>query len=303
MVRLPYFARRKRRRNNGIPEVMDDLVAQRDLNCLADDNRQTRKRALTNLSKLTSAPPEKLAPLWSDTLRTPILRLFADPVEKNRELAITLATDLLAAMDDTVAVDSLTHVVPAVVARIGNAQALAEEAEELRLQLLQLLHALVRRCGTALAAHLPEFVLILVASFADPFPDAKKEGCACATALADAVPAHIEPHCAALISGLAVSLAHQHSRVRSSATESVFALLLHDPNLLTEVAPQLALISTDRAPAVREQAVHALSELLSKLPQRRQHADAAVSFRNSQSGWPGSGSSSGSCTTQLCAER
>ena len=79
-----------------------DLVAQRDLNCLADDNRQTRKRALTNLSKLAGAghPPEKLAPLWTETLRAPVLRLFADPVEKNRELAITLAAELLAAMND-----------------------------------------------------------------------------------------------------------------------------------------------------------------------------------------------------------
>ena len=79
-----------------------ELVAQRDLNCLGDDNRQTRKRALTNLSKLPGAghPPDKLAVLWQETLRAPVLRLFADPVEKNRELAITLASDLLGAMDD-----------------------------------------------------------------------------------------------------------------------------------------------------------------------------------------------------------
>ena len=48
--------------------------------------------------------------------------------------------------------------------------------EELRLQLLKLVAALVPRCGAALAPHLPELVQILVMAFADPFPDAKKEG-------------------------------------------------------------------------------------------------------------------------------
>jgi dynein assembly factor 5 len=252
-----------------------ELVAQRDLNCLGDDNRQTRKRALTNLSKLPGAghPPDKLAVLWQETLRAPVLRLFADPVEKNRELAITLASDLIGAMDDKVAEESLTHVMPAIVARIGAPVGImVEESEELRLLLLELTRSLIKRCGVALATHLPELVLVLVASFSDPFPDAKKEGCACASVLGEAVPGHVETHCAALISGLAPALAHQHSRVRSSATEAIFSLLLHEPSLLVEVAPQLSLIAVDRAPAVREQAVHALAELLSKLKQRRQHA-------------------------------
>ena len=46
----------------------------------------------------------------------------------------------------------------------------------MRLQLLKLVAALVPRCGAALAPHLPELVQILVMAFADPFPDAKKEG-------------------------------------------------------------------------------------------------------------------------------
>ena len=123
----------------------ESLIAQRDLNCLADDNRQTRKRALTNLSKLPGAghPPEKLAPLWQESLRAPVLRLFADPVEKNRELAVTLTADLLVAMDDKVVSDSLTHLMPAIVARIGvPVGTMVEESEELRLQLLELTHAL-----------------------------------------------------------------------------------------------------------------------------------------------------------------
>ena len=247
------------------------LVAQRDLNCLVDDNRQTRKRALTKLGTLPSAghPPEVLAQVWNDLLRTPITRIFGDAVEKNRELAITLTSELFAVLPDATLVESLTLVVPAIVARIGNGAALAEESEELRLLLLELVHILVKRCGTAVAAHLPEVVQVLVASYADPFPDAKKAGCAIALSLSEAVPSHIEAHCAALISALAPALSHQHSRVRSTATEALFALLLREPSLVQEVAPQLALISTDRAPAVREQAVHALADLLARLPSHR----------------------------------
>ena len=251
----------------------ESLVAQRDLNCLSDDNRQTRKRALSKLCALPSAghAPEVLAQLWTETLQAPVLKLFAEQVEKNRELAITLAADMLAALPDAAVVLALPQVMPVVAARIGG-NPVAEGAEELRLQLLQMVLALVPRCAAALSGYLPELVHVLVAAFADPFPDAKKEGCAIATALAAAAPTNIEVHCATLIAGLAPALAHQHSRVRSMGTEAMFALLLHEPSVLPEVGPQLSLIAVDRAPAVREQAVHALAALLAQLPQRRQHA-------------------------------
>ena len=138
--------------------------------------------------------------------------------------------------------------------------------------LLQLLQALVERCGSSLATHLPEIVQVLCTGFGDAFPDAKKTACTTAAAIAAALPSAIEPHVATLVGGLGPALAHQHSRVRGIGTEALFALLLREPSLLAEVAPQLALISVDRSPAVREQAVHALAELLSRLSARRQHA-------------------------------
>ena len=134
-------------------DAAQSLVAQRDLNCLADDNRQTRKRALTKLGALPSAghAPEVLAPVWSELLRTPITKLFADPVEKNRELAITLTSDLFAVVPDATIVESLALVVPAAVARVGGS-VVAEESEEIRLLLLELARLLVQRCGASLSA-------------------------------------------------------------------------------------------------------------------------------------------------------
>jgi len=252
---------------------MSELVTQRDLNMLADDNRQSRKRALEKLCKLAGAgtPPDVLAPLWTDQLRAPALKLFADQVEKNRELAITLASDLLAELPEVTVLGTLPWLIPAIHARVGT-NPITEVAEELRLQLLKLVAALVPRCGAALAPHLPEIVQILVMAFADPFPDAKKEGCSIAVALGGAVASHLGPHCKGLIFGLSPALAHQHSRVRSGATEALFSLILHEPSVLSDASPQISLITVDRAPAVREQAVAALAELLARLPQKRRHA-------------------------------
>ena len=78
--------------------VDDFMVAHaRDFNCLADEDRTTRKRALQKLSSLPSTqPPDVLAHAWEAALRVPVLKAFADPVEKNRELAVALATELFA---------------------------------------------------------------------------------------------------------------------------------------------------------------------------------------------------------------
>ena len=223
---------------------MSELVTQRDLNMLADDNRQSRKRALEKLCKLAGAgtPPDVLAPLWTDQLRAPALKLFADQVEKNRELAITLASDLLAELPEVTVLGTLPWLIPAIHARVGT-NPITEVAEELRLQLLKLVAALVPRCGAALAPHLPEIVQILVMAFADPFPDAKKEGCSIAVALGGAVASHLGPHCKGLIFGLSPALAHQHSRVRSGATEALFSLILHEPSVLSDASPQSPLSS------------------------------------------------------------
>ena len=111
-----------------------ELVAthQRDLNCLSDENRQTRKRALTKLGALPTAghAPEILAEVWGNALQAPTLKLFADQVEKNRELAITLAADMLAVLPNEAVLAALPHVVPAVAARLQAVPTVAETAEE-----------------------------------------------------------------------------------------------------------------------------------------------------------------------------
>jgi dynein assembly factor 5 len=254
------------------PAAADSLQQyQRDINCLSDADRTTRKRALT---KLTAAVQplnqDTLSALWERSLRAPLLKLLVDPVEKNRELTIALTGIVLKALPMEQFMSSLAHVLPSVVGRVGPTA--AEPAEELRLQLLELLMHICRRSGAPLAAYLPELVSALAAGFADPFPDAKKESCAICVEVCESLPGHIEPHVAGLARALGPALAHQHSRVRSAATEAIVSLLLREPSVLPEMGTALALIATDRASTVREQAVHSITRLLATMPQRKAYA-------------------------------
>eukprot|EP00966_Prymnesium_polylepis_P322730 7378973-Prymnesium_polylepis.3 len=248
---------------------------QRDINCLADDNRQTRRRALEKLVKLAGGgqPAETMLSFWEHALRTPVLKLFADPVEKCRELAITLTTDVLSAVAASGAQGTLAPLMTQAVSRLVATTAdVPESSEELRLLLLQLVDLVLDKCGEGAAGSLHELVQVLTASLADAFPDAKKLSCAMVIKLANALPEAIVPHCAPLAAALQPTLTHQHSRVRAIATEALVAVLVREPSPLVELAPQLALITTDRAASVREQAVHSTAELLARIPQRRVHA-------------------------------
>eukprot|EP00964_Phaeocystis_antarctica_P091240 scaffold58483_cov66-Phaeocystis_antarctica.AAC.4 len=270
----------------------------RDFNCLSDQDRKTRQRALQKLSALADGPQPELDEAWEQALRVPLLKLFSDTVEKNRELAIGLATQLVPVLGPGMLRDSLPYLLPVLVARLAT-NPVAEEGEELRLQLLQLLQLVLKQAsGEPLAPHLPELVAVLSASYSDPFPDSKKAACAVTKALAEQLPTYIETHCAALVKALQPMLGHQHSRVRSLATEALVALLLceasslpevrpgmpnahpdptarHSGTGLTPVGPQLALLASDRSPAVREQAVHSITQLLARMDAHAQQGHSA----------------------------
>lgn len=70
---------------------------QRDVNCLADENRATRKRGLERLKKETvvHSPPYTAGQLQAvlNLLIKPLLKSLSDPVEKCRELAISLLAE------------------------------------------------------------------------------------------------------------------------------------------------------------------------------------------------------------------
>ena len=89
-----------------------------------------------------------LAHAWEAALRVPVLKAFADPVEKNRELAVAARPNLAAGP----ALAAAAVVMPVLVGRVGGAP-VAEGSEELRLQLLGL-SARSSIAAATLAVHL-----------------------------------------------------------------------------------------------------------------------------------------------------
>ena len=155
----------------------------RDINCLADADRSTRRGGLDRIAaRLSPAPPPPDAPLDGATLQAvavaavaqPLVRLLSDSVEKIREGAAALLTRLVATLPDPRPL--LPSLLPALAARIGSTP-VAEPSEEVRLALTQLLasgpESLIPRCGAALAPFAPELTVALARMLADPFADIK----------------------------------------------------------------------------------------------------------------------------------
>lgn len=80
---------------------MAEICTQRDLNCLSDPDRNTRKRALEKISKdvqARSGKPDFTADVVKhnlDLLHKPLLKCIKDPAEKCRELSITILAALI----------------------------------------------------------------------------------------------------------------------------------------------------------------------------------------------------------------
>ena len=137
----------------------------RNLNCLQDQNRTTRRRALEAVRSeifpgqdssvdVCVAPQSRVVELAIG----PLLRAFSDPVEKCRELAILTVSDMLELTDDAC---SLLHsVIPTLVQRLAQPD-IVEPSEELRLKLVQLMHSAFDRCNVSVASYLNDLVCIL----------------------------------------------------------------------------------------------------------------------------------------------
>ncbi|KAG8462273.1 hypothetical protein KFE25_012093 [Diacronema lutheri] len=250
---------------------MSDELAKalaRDVNCLAEENRNTRRRALQKLSSavLDASPP--LAPavlleLWDGALRTPLLRALSDPVEKNREVALALVTGVVERLPDVAS--SLATSVPTIAARVGSAP-FEEGCEEVRLQLCELSELLVRKAGAVASPLCKELCAVACALAADSFPDVKRAVCALVRALVVAIPADaLGAQCPSLARALSANLGHQHAKVRATTLDALCDLLPVDDAPLVELSERLAMLAADHTPGVREQCTRRLGELLVRL--------------------------------------
>jgi dynein assembly factor 5 len=258
-------------------QAVDDLCKNiaRHLNCLQDENRNTRRRALEAIRKEISPPfkgdsgtEESLICQrgFQETVLRPLLRIFADPVEKCRELAITTVDELICTAPE--ARDFLQFVVPTLVQRLGQ-QEVTEPSEELRLKLIQLACRLVDLSSTNIAPYLDDLMRILQRTIVDPFPEVKKESCQCASKLARSIPQHFHMQSESLIKPLLQTISHQHSRVRVTTIVTIGDVIQYgNGKSVDDVVSHLAQRLFDPTPAVRAAVIQVVGGWLLNLLDR-----------------------------------
>uniref|UniRef100_A0A3Q2WTL2 Dynein axonemal assembly factor 5 n=2 Tax=Haplochromis burtoni TaxID=8153 RepID=A0A3Q2WTL2_HAPBU len=231
-------------------EVLRGLA--RHLNCLNEDNKATRKRALEAIKKETvdkGLSSSALQEVFSSLIK-PLLKCLSDPMERCRETTIAVLTEFIRCVPKPE--ESLPYLMPCLAQRFGENEIL-EPAEELRLSAVEMLTLIVEVCGKNLAPYLSEVINILQRTIVDPFPDVKRESCKCTVNFAKCVPEHFHMQAECLIKPLMLTIAHQHTRVRVSVIEATGAVIQHGSGKkLDDVLSHLAQRLFDDSPQVRK---------------------------------------------------
>lgn len=166
-------------------EVLKGLA--RHLNCLNEENKSTRKRAIELIKRETidrGLASSVLQEVFAVLLK-PLLKCLSDPMERCRETAITIITEFIRCVPKPE--ECLSYLMPCLAQRLGEKE-IQEPAEELRLSCVEMLTLTSEVCGKHLAPYVNEMVNILQRTVVDPFPDAKRESCTCIITFAKCVP-------------------------------------------------------------------------------------------------------------------
>lgn len=196
----------------------------RHLNCLANENKVTRKRALEAIKKEVVKKQPRTDPVILNKvlheLIRPLLTMFSDPVAACREQVIAMLSEIIGQVSDPH--DFLQFIIPVLVQRLGQLN-VVEPMEEVRLQLVELTHKLIELNTKRIAPYLDDLIKILQRTITDQFAEVKKESCNCASSLAKAIPEHFHMQSEALIVPLTQkdTLGHQHSKVRVATIKTI----------------------------------------------------------------------------------
>lgn len=166
-------------------EVLNGLA--RHLNCLNEESKSTRKRAIELIKRETidrGLSSSVLQEVFAVLLK-PLLKCLSDPMERCRETAITIITEFIRCVPKPE--ECLSYLMPCMAQRLGEKE-IQEPAEELRLSCVGMLSLTSEVCGKHLAPYVNEMVNILQRTVVDPFPDVKRESCTCIVTFAKSVP-------------------------------------------------------------------------------------------------------------------
>uniref|UniRef100_A0A182T4L9 Dynein axonemal assembly factor 5 TPR repeats domain-containing protein n=1 Tax=Anopheles maculatus TaxID=74869 RepID=A0A182T4L9_9DIPT len=203
--------------------------------CAAVQNpdRMVRQRALKDFEKNFihgTETDEQCSRRLFDETYLHILRCYGDRFESVRTLAVSAMDALLVKLPTNDYY--LSCIVPVLAKRIGQAETI-EESEELRLQLLEQLEALVVKYSDPDGSHadpllkvFDSVVDILIKTLRDPYPAAQKKACEIVMLLAEATPS-LHYRAEALVEPAKSILPHRHSANRIAAIETLGVLSLH----------------------------------------------------------------------------
>ncbi|XP_013406264.1 dynein assembly factor 5, axonemal [Lingula anatina] len=233
-------------------EVLQSIA--RHINSLSENSKMTRRRALEGIQKETfGRKPELdngvLEEVFSDTFKH-LLKIVSDPVEKCRELGISLIREYFSFVQGSLG--NLPYFMPVLVQRLGQ-QEIVEPSEEIRLQLVEICTLLVGKSKKKIAPYLDDMIKILIRTLMDPYPEVKKESCKCSIILAETIPEHFHMQSESLIKPLLQNIIHQHSKVRVSVIEAIGAVIQNGNNKSVEdVVSHFAQRMFDQSPQVRK---------------------------------------------------
>ncbi|KAL0993430.1 hypothetical protein UPYG_G00107790 [Umbra pygmaea] len=240
----------------------------RHLNCLNEDCKTTRKRALEAIKRETidkGLSSGVLQEIFTWLVKA-LLKCLTDPMERCRETAIDMLRDFIRCVPQPE--DSLPYLIPALTQRLGGKEIL-EPAEELRLSMVEVLTLTVDVCGRNLAPYLDDVMKILQRTIVDPFPDVKRESCKCTVHFAKSVPEHFHMQAESLVKPLMQTISHQHSRVRVSTIEATGAVIQYGTGKnVDDVLSHLAQRLFDDSPQVRKAVTLVVGDWLLLLPDR-----------------------------------
>jgi len=250
----------------------DDIIQsiRRDIQCLTDQNKVARRRALERLIKNTL---DKVPPLSCDILSEiykclfkPVLKLFSDEVDRTRELAVDLTSRFFPKLNETD--QYLSYIIPTIHKRLV-ADEIIEATEEIRLQLIEVLLKIIEICAANPGNYINEIVQVLQVTITDPFSDVRKSSCLCTDKLASIAPQKFYEQGESLIDPLIKSLPHQHNKVRSVVLKTIGVVVLATSGkAVNDVFNHIAQRIFDNSPSVRLVVSEVAGEWLLKLRDR-----------------------------------
>ena len=233
-----------------------DILVQkyrRDINCLTDENRNTRLVALRKLlTELPKEPEDELREkLFINCLIKPLTYAFEDKIEKNREIAIKIVSGHIEKFGFTKDYDVL---LTAALARL-NGTPFPEQSEEVRISFINLIKLMVDKNEVEVIPFLSDLSNTLARVLLDPNP-AMKENCArFLGVLAGKLKAKLGHYVRPILNSLVVNITHQRSLIRRLSMRAIGDVVKTDcaAPLLKDIMGSLKFLLGDKIPDVRKQ--------------------------------------------------